>query len=424
VNELAWIDAAITSARPQAIGALLRWFRDLDVAEEAFQEAALRALRAWPQNGPPRDPIAWLVFVGRNSAVDAVRRRRLERPLPPDEDLPDRGDAEAAMAEALDEGHYRDDILRLLFLCCHPDLPATQQLALALRVVCGLPLPQIARAFLVTEAAMEQRITRAKAAVKGLGVDAPGPVGRAERLAAVSTVLYLMFNEGYSATGEEVATRGALADEAIRLGRLLLRLFHDDPAVMGLLALMLLQHSRSRARFDASGGIILLEDQDRSLWSAAMITEGLALVDKARRHPEPRSFVLQASIASMHARAARFEETDWARIERLYAELEALEPSPVITLNRAVALGKVQGPEAALALIEPLAPRLAAYFHFHGARGAFLLQLGRNAEARESLDRAIALARSAAEATHIRDQIDRLLTSTASPPTRTSRNGA
>src|SRR5690606_17115565 len=200
VSELAWIDAALASARPQAVGALLRYFRDLETAEEAFQEACLRALEAWPRNGPPRDPVGWLIFVGRNAAIDGKRRLARQVPLPEEETLSELGDAEAALAERLDDSHYRDDILRLLFVCCHPELPATQQIALALRIVSGLSVGQIARAFLVGESAMEQRITRAKARIGAAGIafDTPGPVERAERLAAVAAMVYLIFNEGYS----------------------------------------------------------------------------------------------------------------------------------------------------------------------------------------------------------------------------------
>lgn len=410
MTDIAWINAALTSARPQAIGALLRYFRDLDVAEEAFQEASLRALKNWPRNGPPRDAAAWLVFVARNAGIDVVRRRNKERPLPPDEVLSDLDDAEVKIAEHLDEGHYRDDILRLLFMCCPADLPATQQVALALRVVSGLSVAQIARAFLVTEDAMEQRITRAKRHVASaeLPFEAPGPEERATRLQAVAAMIYLVFNEGYSASPDAVDARAPLCDEAIRLTRLLLRLFQDQPSIMGLLALELLQHSRTPARVDAGGYLVLLDDQDRTRWNRAMIDEGLALLDKAMRHERRDTYQVQAAIAALHARAARAEDTDWEQIDRLYAALEKLQPSPVVTLNRAVAVAKVRGPAAALAMIEPLAPRLSRYFHFYGVQGAFLMQLGRNEEARVALDRAIALANTAAEATHLREQLDRL----------------
>ncbi|HEY8616304.1 RNA polymerase sigma factor [Phenylobacterium sp.] len=408
-TDLAWIDAAITAARPQAVGALLRYFRDLDTAEEAFQDACLRALKAWPKNGPPRDPAAWLIMVGRNAALDGVRKRSRNEALPDEERLSDLDDVETPMAERLDGSDYRDDVLRLLFICCHPDLPATQQIALALRIVSGLTVKQIARAFLVSEAAMEQRITRAKRVVAAADVpfETPGAIERSERVGAVAAMIYLVFNEGYSA-GDNSA-RAQLCDEAIRLARLLLRLFQTEPEIMGLLALMLLQHARTPARFDAEGEIILLEDQDRALWARQPIAEGLALMDKAMRHGRPGPYQAQAAIAALHARAARPEDTDWAQIDLLYAALERMQPSPVVTLNRAVAVMKVKGPQVALEMIEPLAGRLAGYFHFFGVKGALLLQLGREAEAKAAFDQAIALANTTAEATHIRKHLDRLI---------------
>ncbi len=287
MTELAWINAALTAARPQALGALLRYFRDLETAEEAYQDACLRALQAWPKNGPPRDPTAWLILVGRNAALDGVRRRSRQAPLPPEAALSDIDDAEAALVELLDGAHYRDDVLRLLFMCCHPDLPATQQIALALRVVSGLSVAQIARAFLLSEAALEQRITRAKARIAQADVpfETPSAAERAERLGAVAAMIYLLFNEGYSAG--DGSARAALCGEAIRLARLLLRLFQAEPEIMGLAALMLLQHARAAARLDAAGEIVLLEDQDRSRWDGKLIAEGLALIDKAMRHRRP-----------------------------------------------------------------------------------------------------------------------------------------
>jgi RNA polymerase sigma-70 factor (ECF subfamily) len=409
VSDLAWIDAALTSARPQVLGALLRYFRDLDTAEEAFQDACLRALRNWPQNGPPREPAAWLIMVGRNVAIDQVRRRNKQEALPPEEVISDLDDAEAELVERLDGEHYRDDILRLLFICCHPDLPATQQIALALRIVSGMSVKQIARAFLVGESAMEQRITRAKSRVARADVpfETPGAVERAERLAAVAAMIYLIFNEGYSASGA-ADMRAPLCEEAIRLARLLLRLFPSEPEIMGLLALLLVQHARAPARFDADGSIVLLEDQDRGLWNRTMIAEGLALIDKAMRHRRRGPLQVQAAIAALHGRAARPQDTDWAQVDLLYAALETLQPSPVVTLNRAVAVAKVRGPAVALAMVEPLAPQLSGYFHFFGVRGGLLMQLGRPEEARVAFDQAIALANTAAEAAHIRLHLDRL----------------
>jgi RNA polymerase sigma-70 factor (ECF subfamily) len=317
------------------------------------------------------------------------------------------------MAERLDETHYRDDVLRLLFICCHPDLPDTQQIALALRIVSGLSTKEIARAFLVSEVAMERRITRAKARVAEANVpfETPSAVERSERLATVVAMIYLVFNEGYSSRD-----RAGLADEAIRLGRLLLRLFQAEPEIMGLVALMLLQHARAAARYDASGEIVLLEEQDRSLWDQKKIAEGLALIDKAMRHATPGPYQVQAAIAALHARAARPEDTDWRQIDALYAALERLQPSPVVTLNRAVATAKLSGPAAALAMIEPLAAQLSGYFPFFGAKGAFLMQLGRNEEARTAFGQAIALAATPAQAAHIRRHLDRLTEESAIEP--------
>jgi RNA polymerase sigma-70 factor, ECF subfamily len=412
MSDMAWIDAALTAARPQVLGALLRYFRVLDAAEDAFQEACLRALKTWPVKGPPRDPAAWLIFVGRNFALDEVRRRNKQAELPEDDDMASEPeeDPQSEMAERLDASHYRDDILRLLFVCCHPDLPATQQVALALRIVSGLTVKEIARAFLVGESAMEQRITRAKARISAADVpfDTPGAPERAERLAAVATMLYLLFNEGYAASGGNAHVRAPLCEEAIRLSRLLLRLFPSESEIMGLLALLLLQHARAPARLDAENNIVLLDDQDRTLWNREMIAEGLALVEKAIRHRRVGPYQVQAAIAAVHSQAARAADADWAEIDRLYQILETVQPSPVVTLNRAVAVSRIRGPAEALAMIEPLTGKLSGYFYFFGLKGALLTQLGRTEEARTAFDRAIALANTAAEAAHIRLHLDRL----------------
>lgn len=411
MTDLAWIEAALISARPQALSALVRYFRDVDLAEEAFQDASLRALKSWPENGPPRNPAAWLILVGRNIAIDQTRRKKKQTALPETDIAAE--DDETSLAERLDEAHYRDDVLRLLFICCHPELPPAQQVAVALRIVSGLTVKQIARAFLVTEAAMEQRITRAKNRIAQADVpfEAPDAFERAERIGTVAAMIYLIFNEGYSA-GREDADRAQLCEEAIRLGRLLLRLFPSEPEIMGLTALLLIQHSRAAARFDADGNVVLLDDQDRSLWDRGLIAEGLAMLDKAIRHAQPGPYQVQAAIAALHARAATPADTDWAQIDLLYANLERLQPSPVVTLNRAVAVSKTKGAAAALAMIAPLAAKLDAYFHFHGLRGALLEQLGRHAEARAAFTRAISLANTAAEAAHIRMHLDQLTRAT------------
>jgi RNA polymerase sigma-70 factor (ECF subfamily) len=410
VSEIAWIGAQLAAARPRAVGALLRYFHDLDMAEEAFQEASLRALKTWPLNGPPRDPLAWLIFVGRNVSLDQTRRKAREQALPPEEALSDLGDAEASMAERLDASHYPDDVLRLLFICCHPDLAAHEQVALALRIVSGLTVGQIARAFLVSESAMEQRITRAKRRIAAANVPygAPDPAERAARLGTVVAMVYLIFNEGYSASGGGAHIRVPLCEEAIRLARLLLQLFPAESEIMGLTALLLLQHARAAARLDADGAIVLLEDQDRSRWNQALIAEGTVLIEKAHRHNRPGPFQIQAAVAAVHSAAASAEDTDWAEIAALYAALERLQPSPVVSLNRAVAVAKREGPEAALAIVEPLGAALSGYFQFHGLKGALLMQVGRADEARAAFAAAIALANTAAEASHIRSQIEKL----------------
>lgn len=258
---------------------------------------------------------------------------------------------------------------------------------------------------------MEQRITRAKTrvAIAGIPFETPGAVERSERLGVVAAMIYLIFNEGYSASGETSEIRKPLCDEAIRLSRLLLRLFQSEPEIMGLMALLLLQHARETARFDANGDFVLLEDQDRSQWNQNEIAEGIALIDKAMRHRRPGPYQVQAAIAALHARAASPAETDWVQIDLLYSTLEIMQPSPVVTLNRAVAVSKVRGPLAALEMIEPLGERLSNYFHYFGVRGAFLMQLGRNEEARLAFNRAIALANTSAEAAHIRMHLDRLV---------------
>ncbi len=410
MTDQGWIGNVIAAARPQVMAALLRNFRDLDAAEEAYQEACLRALHSWPKNGPPRDAAAWLIMVAKNAGIDSIRKQSRMTPLPPEEVISDLSDVESAEVQRLDEADYRDDILRLLFVCCHPELPATQQIALALRIVSGLTVAQIARAFLVSDAAMEQRITRAKARIAGAHVpfEAPGAVERSERLAAVAAMIYLVFNEGYTTNIAEHGAKSPLCGEAIRLARLLLRLYSAEPEIMALSALLLLQHSRAAARFDADGAVVLLEKQDRTSWDRRLIAEGLALIDKAIRHGRPGPYQVQAAIAALHARAPTFTETDWSQIELLYGTLERMEPSPVVTLNRAVAMSRTRGAADALALIEPLSVKLDRYFYFHGARGAFLKELGRHDEARIALDRAIALANTAAEAAHIRAEIESL----------------
>lgn len=400
---LAVVHAALTQARSRVMGALLRRLRDLDAAEEACQTACLRALRQWPAAGVPDDPAAWLIRVGFNAAVDDARRRKRLTELPDEDVLSDLEDAEGAVAAEVDARQYPDDVLRLLFICCHPDLPAAHQMALALRVVCGLSTARIARAFLIGEDAMEQRLTRAKGRISKAGIPfgAPGGAERAERLEAVMGMLYLLFNEGYSDPA-----RLTLCNEAIRLARQLRGLFPEGPEVGGLLALMLLQHARAPARFDGDGRAVLLDAQDRDRWDRRLVHEGLTIVQDAARRGMAGPYVLQAAIAAEHGRAERPEHTNWPRINQLYALLEQVQPSPVVTLNRAVAVAFADGPEAALAMLETVSERLSAYAHFHGARGALLLKLGRHDDARPAFEAALALADTPALADHIRRELE------------------
>ncbi len=405
-----WLSALLASARPRVVGALARRFRDLDKAEEGYQTACLRALARWPEKGRPRDPVAWLILVGRNAVIDELRRESRHAPLEDEPPEAPGGDGETAAIERLESEGYRDDILRLLFICCRPELPRTDQLALALKVVAGLSVQEIARAFLVKPKAMEQRLTRAKrrVAAAGISFETPSVAERAQRLSAVSTLLYLMFNEGYASAGKGAHLRIALCEDAIRLQRLLLRLFPGQSEVMGLLALCLFQHARARARLDAGGRIVLLEDQDRGLWDPSPIAEGRVLIEKALLKGRPGPYQIQAAIAGVHCAAATPQATDWAEIERLYRALERAQPSPVVTLNRAVAVAKLEGPAAALALTAPLAGALDGYLYFHGARAAWLEELGRAPEAAEAYGRALALCTTPAETAHLRERLEAL----------------
>ncbi|WP_242128041.1 RNA polymerase sigma factor [Sphingobium sp. Sx8-8] len=406
----AWIDLQLRTARPRAIAALLRYFDNVELAEEAFQEASLRALSKWPQHGAPRDPLAWLILVGRNAAIDTVRRQTRVATMSPElESLID-NQAEERIAEELETAEFGDDMIRLLFICCHRSLSKTQQIALALRVVSGLSVARIARAFLVSEAAMEQRITRAKRALAQADVlfETPSRIARIERLTTVLSMLYLMFNEGYSASAREMPHKGSLCDEAIRLGRLLIELCPGEPEVLGLVGLMLLQQSRAVARFDADGMTVLLEEQDRACWDRACIVEGTSLVDRAFAMGRPGPYQIQAAIAALHARAPSVAQTDWPQIERLYRALAEFQPTPVVALNHAVAVWQVAGPQAALDLVEPLNAALQHYFYFHAVHGQLLDRLGRFEEARMAYSGAMNIANSAAEAAQIRILIDRL----------------
>lgn len=374
-------EAIFADSRPRALAALVRSFRDVELAEDLFQEACLRAVEHWGKDGVPRDPLAWLIKVARNAGLDRIRKEQriasdsAETVL--ESRVPD-GDYEADIAEAIDRAEYKDDVLRLMFMCCHPDLKTSDQLALALKVVVGFSVEKIARAFVVSPGAMQRRLSRAKARAAALaaGLDTPSLAERAQQLAAVETMIYLLFNEGYAASGGDEHIRHTLCDEAIRLARLLLELFPGQAELMGLLALCLLQHSRHRARIDGEGRLVPLEDQDRSLWDRALIAEGRILVEKALRKGQPGPLQVQAAIAAVHCAAPRAEDTDWTEIERLYGALEEIAPGPVVRLNRAVATAKVRGPEPALVMLEPLQDDLKRYRPYHSVRAALLEQRG------------------------------------------------
>ncbi len=401
----AWLEARFAEIRPKAVAALTRQFRDLELAEEAFAVSCLRAVQAWPKRGRPDDPFAWLLAVGRNAGIDILRRAARARDLGLPE--PPAPAAEDALIADLDAGGLRDDVLRLLFICCHPDLAPRDQSALALRIVAGLSVAEIARAFLIKPKAMEQRLTRAKRTATRAEVpfETPDLAERHKRLRTVSLMVYLLFNEGWSASTGETQIRTALCEEAIRLARLLLDLFPAVGELMGLLALFLFQHSRRLARLDAVGELVPLDDQDRTSWDRAMTTEARALLEKALRHAAPGPYQIQAAIAAVHAAAPAADDTDWREIERLYAALYLLEPTPVVKLNHAVAVAKVDGPAAALDMLATLADALDAYKWFHTTRAAFLTELGDFGAAGAAYQRALSLDTTAPERRHLRRKI-------------------
>lgn len=396
------------SARPRAMAALTRYFRTVDLAEDAYQDACMRAVKSWPDKGVPKDPTAWLILVGRNAGVDALRRRETERATINDPAAePDLGDIEADYADAIDTSDYRDDVLRLLFMCCHDELSVQDQLALALKIVVGFSVEEIARAFLVKPKSMEQRITRAKkkAASVVAMLETPSPQERAERLNAVLVMLYLLFNEGYSSHGGSDHIRKALCQEAIRLTRLLLTLFPAQPEVMGLLALCLLHDARSAARQDVKDTLIPLDEQNRRLWDRSGIEEGQVLVEKALRRGQPGAFQIQAAIAAVHCAAPSADETDWAEIERLYRALEKVQPSPVVTLNRLVAVSKTEGAQTALNGMSEIAGDLGGYLYFYTTCAALHADLGDHEAARTAYEKALSLGPSDAEEAYILGRI-------------------
>jgi len=376
---------------------LVRLLGDFDLAEEALHDAFRAALEQWPRDGVPANPRAWLVSAGRFKAIDGIRRRTRFDSM---EDVAEQVDAVIDETAPSDSEAIEDDRLRLIFTCCHPTLAADAQVALTLREVCGLTTEEIAQAFLSAAPTLAQRIVRAKAKIRDARIpyQVPEPDQRAERLDSVLRVVYLVFNEGYSASSGQSLTRIDLSGEAIRLGRLIVELL-PEPEAMGLLALMLLQESRRAARTSPGGELVLLSDQDRSLWNRDQIAEGSALVTRSLASQRFGPYTLQAAIAAVHADAMSADATDWDEIAGLYDVLLRIEPTPVVELNRAVAIAMRDGPAEGLALIESLLARgdLKDYHLAHAARADLCRRLGRTAHARASYKRALALARQSPE---------------------------
>ncbi len=392
------------------LATLIRLLGDFDLAEEAMHEAFAAALSVWPASGVPGQPRPWLISTARFKAIDALRRRA--RSDSSQEELARYLETQGSSAETPSEDDtFEDDRLRLIFTCCHPSLAPDARVALTLREVCGLTTEEIAKAFLTTPRTLAQRIVRAKAKIREIPIpyEVPTPQELPERLGAVLHVVYLVFNEGYSAASGAEVTRAELTGEAIRLGRLLAEL-QPEPEVLGLLGLMLLHESRRAARTSATAELILLENQDRALWNREQIAEGVALVEKAMISQRFGPYTLQAAIAAVHAEAESVALTDWRQIVALYDRLARIQPSPVVQLNRAVAVAMCDGPEAGLTLIDAILERgeLADYYLAHSARADMYRRLGRTSEARSSYEKALALTQQEPERQFLQERIRQL----------------
>ncbi len=405
------LDSLFRQERPRALATLIRLLGDFDLAEDMLQEAIAAALIQWPRDGVPGNPRAWLVSTARHKALDQLRRAKtFERNR--EELIRSSNDP---MAPDTDDEGYPDDLLRLIFTCCHPALAQEAQTALTLKTLCGLSVEEIARAFLVKSTTMAQRLVRAKRKIHSAGIPyaVPDPEHLGDRLTGVLRVVYLVFNEGYAATRGGALIRHELCEEAIRLGRLVRTLLPDESEPAGLLALMILHDSRRPARVDAQGDLVLLEDQDRSLWDARRITEGLALTEEALRlrgRGGDGFYALQAAIAGLHARATSAGETDWPQIAALYGLLLRAHPSPVVALNRAVAVAMTDGPEAGLRLIEELedAGELTGYYLLHSAKADLLRRMGRRQEAVGAYESALNLVGQEPERRFLKRRLQRL----------------